>query len=198
MRVSSVSSATSANIRELYKNQYYVFRDVFVAELAIPKNPYSCGTWTAAAIHAANDIVTAQQKVELNRCLTLDTYTLFQRDLPASPSTGLKNNTDCVQIHGAVYQRSIVVQKYLCTATVACEPRGFTDVTPHHKCANTTCDNPSISDLNDMEATTTLLIGSQTKNHPKPTLQNILERIMAVEEVAGVPVHSNEYLTAWA
>ena len=178
------------------------FRDVFVAELAIPKNPYNdCGTWTAAAIHAANDIVTAQQrKVELNSCLTLDTYTLFQRDLPASPSTGLKNNTDCVQIHGAVYQRSIVVQKYLCTATVACEPRGFADVTllPHHKSiANTTCDNHSISDLNDMEATTTLIIGSRAKNHPKPTLQNnILERILdAVEEVAGVPVHSNEYLT---
>ena len=74
------------------------------------------------------------------------------------------------------------------------------DVTllPHHKSiANTTCDNHSISDLNDMEATTTFIIGSRAKNHPKPTLQNnILERILdAVEEVAGVPVHSNEYLT---
>ena len=156
MRVSSVFIATQRKYQGIIqKINTMSFRDVFVAELAIPKNPYNdCGTWTAAAIHAANDIVTAQQrKVELNRCLTLDTYTLFQRDLHQHHQLGWKTILIVCRSDGAMYQRSIVVQKYLCTATVACEPRGFADVTllPHHKSiANTTCDNHSISDLNDM------------------------------------------------
>jgi acyl transferase domain-containing protein/acyl carrier protein len=180
------------------------FRDIFVAELAIPSNAhYDSSTWTAAAINAANDIITAQHKMNaMSGCITLDIFSLYEHDSLPNPvlQNGLAKNTDIVQIHAKVYQRLFGARRCRCVAASARESCGFIDwiVPAHHERVDITkCAHQTIIDSNDTEALSVIVLDSLGKGTIlRNTWQNnILETVLdAVEEIAGVPAHPDEHL----
>ncbi|MDA9097989.1 phosphopantetheine-binding protein [bacterium] len=180
------------------------YRDIFVAELAIPSNAhYDCSTWTAAAINAANDIIRAQHKLNaLSGCITLEIFSLYEHDSVPNPAlqNGLAKNTDIVQINAKVYQRLFGVRRCRCIATVARESCGSVDwIVParHGRMDIVACAHHTISHYNGMEGSSVLALDSPGNGTIlRNTWQNnILETVLgAVEEVAGVPAHPDEHL----